>query len=210
MSEKVNIDALDDGPFIVNSLKKLTNSKDDQFEGKDKIALCRCGASKNKPYCDGSHKKVEFSSERETSVPLYTEKDYFGEKITIHDNRTICCHAGECVSNLNSVFDINSRPWINPDNARVEEIVDVIKKCPSGALSYTLNGEHVRNFDRDPEIKISKNGPYEIFGAIELNLEGELQPPSKEHYTLCRCGASKNKPYCDGSHAEINFVDENN
>ncbi len=210
MSEKVKIDVLDDGPLIVYKLTNLTNSKGEKVETDEKIALCRCGHSENKPFCDGTHKKVDFSGERESNASFSKERAYEGMEITIHDNRTICCHAGECVSNLNSVFDINTNPWINPDNATVQEVIDVVNKCPSGALSYSINNVQTRDFDNNPEINIAQNGPYYVAGNIEINVQEEIQPPSKEHYSLCRCGASKNKPYCDGSHSGIEFKDENN
>ncbi len=206
----IKIDVLKDGPFIVDNLPKLSNSKGSSLEIDDKIALCRCGASKNKPFCDGSHKDVGFSGERESNSSLNKERAYEGKEITIHDNRTICCHAGECVSNLGSVFDVNNDPWINPDKATVEEVKSVIKKCPSGALSYSINDAQTRNFERSAEITIDKNGPYNVVGNIKIDVSDELQPPAKEHYSLCRCGASKNKPYCDGSHADISFVDKDN
>ena len=140
MSKNVKIDVLDNGPLIVDNLEKLTNSKGEQLDSGDKIALCRCGHSSNKPFCDGTHKEVGFTGERETNASLAKERAYEGQEITIHDNRTICCHAAECVSNLNSVFDINTNPWINPDNATTQEVIDVVKKCPSGALSYSDKG----------------------------------------------------------------------
>ena len=210
MSKNVKIDVLDNGPLIVDNLEKLTNSKGEQLDSGDKIALCRCGHSSNKPFCDGTHKEVGFTGERETNASLAKERAYEGQEITIHDNRTICCHAAECVSNLNSVFDINTNPWINPDNATTQEVIDVVKKCPSGALSYSVSNVQTRDFERSPEINIAHNGPYNVVGNIDINLSEDLQPPSREHYSLCRCGASKNKPYCDGSHSNINFIDENN
>ena len=210
MSGNVKIDVLDDGPLLVDNLNTLTNSKGEVLEVDDKIALCRCGQSSNKPFCDGTHKKVGFSGLRESDAPLTKERSYEGKEITVHDNRTICSHAAECVSNLSPVFDLNARPWINPDNATAEEVMDVIKKCPSGALSYSVNDVHTRDFEREPEINITRNGPYYAVGSIELNVPGDLNPPSNEHYSLCRCGASKNKPYCDGSHREVDFKDDNN
>lgn len=204
------IDVLDDGPFIVDNLPRLSNSEGKLIEVDDKVALCRCGASGNKPFCDGSHKDIGYSGKREIEKPLHNEKAYEGKEITIHDNRTICSHAGECVSNLNSVFDVNKKPWISPDNASKDEIINVVKKCPSGALSYSLNEKQTRDFNRSPEIQIAKDGPYNVVGNIPISLSDDLQPPAKEHYSLCRCGASKNKPYCDGSHSDINFKDEKN
>lgn len=206
----IKIEVLDDGPFIVSNLPRLSNSKGKNIEVDDKIALCRCGASANKPFCDGTHKKIEYSGKRETEKPLHAEKAYEGKNITVHDNRTICSHAAECVSNLNSVFDVERRPWISPDNAATDEVIDVVKKCPSGALSYTLNGNHIRDFEGVPEIKITKNGPYNVVGNIAISLPDDMNPPSKEHYSLCRCGKSRNKPYCDGTHSDVKFRDENN
>ena len=204
----IKIDVLKDGPLIVDNLPKLNNSEGNEVPVDEKIALCRCGKSQNKPFCDGAHKAAGFEGKRETDKPLNNEREYKGKEISVFDNRTICSHAAECVSGLNSVFDINGRPWINPDNATVEEVIEVVKKCPSGALSYSINDNHVRDLDREPEINIMKNGPYDVVGNIEISVSEDLQPPSKEHYSLCRCGASKNKPYCDGSHSTINFNDE--
>lgn len=210
MSKKATIDLSENGPFIVKGLRKFTNSSGESIEVKDTIALCRCGGSENKPFCDGTHSRIGFSGERENNRDLHKEKTYEGKDITINDNRTICSHSAECVKNLNKVFDVNRKPWISPDNAKTEQIADIVRKCPSGALSYTIDGKQVRNFDREEEITVSRNGPYNVKGGIILNIPEELQPPASEHFTLCRCGASGNKPYCDGSHSVINFVDETN
>jgi len=210
MSEKITIDISDNGPFIITGLEKLRNSRGEMIECKEKMALCRCGGSSNKPFCDGTHSKNGFSGERMSEKNIHNERSYEGKDITINDNRTICSHSAECVKNLNKVFDTDKKPWITPDNATAEEIMKVIKRCPSGALSYTVSGRQVRNFDREKEITVSKNGPYNVKGGIHLNVEKELQPPASEHFALCRCGASKNKPYCDGSHSGINFTDESN
>lgn len=210
MSDKVKIKVLSDGPLIVDNLKKLTDANGSTIEIGEKIALCRCGSSSNKPFCDGTHKKAGFTSKRESTVPLSRETSYEGKEVTIYDNRMICCHAGECVSGLSSVFDVGSKPWIRPDNAAVDQIKEVVEKCPSGALSYSVDNVQVRDFEREAEIKIAQNGPYNVVGGIDINVPEDIQPPSREHYSLCRCGASKNKPYCDGSHSDIGFSDKNN
>ena len=81
--------------------------------------------------------------------------------------------------------------------------------CPSGALSYTKDGVLYKDQDREPAIIISKNGPYEVVGGIELKGSSGAKPEPEEHYTLCRCGASKNPPFCDGAHTDIDFRDDN-
>lgn len=206
----IKIEVLEDGPIIVKGLKVLKNSKSEDIEVSETIALCRCGESANKPFCDGTHKKVGFSGKREIDKPLHKEREYAGTNISVFDNRVICSHSGECVSNLSEVFRLGESPWIAPDKSSVEDLISVIKRCPSGALSYSINGKHMRTFDHESDIAIAKNGPYNVTGDIQINIEENLEPPSKEHYSLCRCGASKNKPYCDGSHSDINFKDEDN
>jgi hypothetical protein len=94
----------------------------------------------------------------------------------------------------------------------MQDIINTVRKCPSGALSYSIDGIEYRDpkEQRDPILTVLKNGPYYITGGIDLigeNIEfGE--GASKEHYTLCRCGTSENKPFCDGTHRTINFKDE--
>jgi len=118
--ENIIIEIMEDGPLIVSGLKNFQNSKGKALSCKDRIALCRCGESANKPYCDGSHTVAKFSGKREIDKSLTKEKIYEGKEISIHDNRVICCHAVECVEQLSSVFRLEERPWIDPDRAEVE------------------------------------------------------------------------------------------
>jgi uncharacterized Fe-S cluster protein YjdI len=136
-------------------------------------------------------------------------RDYIGKEITIHDNRKICSHAAECVKDLPSVFKLENKPWIDPSGAETEQIINAVQKCPSGALSFSIDGVEYRNpsEQRNPMVTVSKNGPFCITGGIELIGENIRfgDGASLEHYALCRCGASNNKPFCDGEHGRINF-----
>jgi CDGSH-type Zn-finger protein len=233
IKEKPKILPLPNGPYyLLNDMKpkiveNLQNSKGEPLSTVSGVALCRCGASKNKPFCDGTHGTIGFSTENkgaenggsgeEKKVIKDKRKAYVGKKITVHDNRRICSHAAECVNNLPSVFKLNARPWIDPDAASLEEIINTIRKCPSGALSYSIDGiEHRDQNERTPIVTVSEDGPYLITGGIELiggdanNIIQFGDGASKEHYTLCRCGASNNKPFCDGMHKVINFKDDKN
>ena len=129
----------------------------------------------------------------------------------MHDNRKICSHAAECVNNLSSVFKLGYRPWINSDASKMNDIIDVVRRCPSGALSYSIDGVEYRDPEqqRNPTVTVLKNGPYHITGGIDLIGENIQfgEGASKEHYTLCRCGASENKPFCDGAHRNSKFND---
>jgi CDGSH-type Zn-finger protein len=194
----------------VRNLEKLQNSRGEPLPTRRTIALCRCGGSANKPFCDGTHSTIGFSGERLADGSKDKRISYRGKKITIHDNRGICSHAGFCTDNLGSVFHSEREPWISPDGATVEKIIEVIKQCPSGALSYSIEEVEHRGQAREPMVTVSKDGPYYVTGEIELKDHPRGEGASEEHCTLCRCGASKNKPFCDGSHWEISFTDEKN
>ncbi|NIU88132.1 MAG: hypothetical protein GWN56_12950, partial [Nitrosopumilaceae archaeon] len=99
------------------------------------------------------------------------EKEYEGKDISVVFNLALCYHAKECVNNLPAVFDKDARPWINPDMSGKDKIIEVVKKCPSGALSYKLADEHIRDFDGAQKIRIEKDGPYRVSGNIELKIE---------------------------------------
>ncbi len=223
---KPKILPLPNGPYyLINDMQpkvvyNLQNFKGEPLATTVGIALCRCGASKNKPFCDGTHNVIGFSSANRTldenddtkkTAIKDKRRDYPGKEITVHDNRKICSHAAECVKNLSSVFKLGSRPWINPDASKMNDIIDVVRRCPSGALSYSIDGVEYRDPEeqRNPIVTVLKNGPYHITGGIELIGE-DIQfgeGASKEHYTLCRCGASENKPFCDGTHKSSKFHD---
>ncbi len=214
--EKPKIACLPNGPYyLLNDMApkvvpNIQTSKGDPCATVAGVALCRCGGSHNKPFCDGTHGKIGFSDENLAEGSLNKRTDYVGRKITIHDNRGVCAHAGYCTDRLAAVFSLDKEPWIDPDGATVEDIIETIKTCPSGALSYTLDDVEYREPDREPMVTVAKDGPYAITGGIELLDQTLGEGVSGEHYTLCRCGASKNKPFCDGSHWSIGFKDEKN
>ena len=171
------------------------------------VALCRCGGSKNKPFCDGTHGAIGFKGTN-TADPAKNRRDaYKGKRITIFDNRAICSHAGHCTDGLKSVFRMKEEPWIAPDGAEVGKIIETIRKCPSGALSYAIDGVEAEPPEREPMITVTDDGPYALTGGVELMGVKFGDGASREHYTLCRCGASKNKPFCDGSHWSVSFRD---
>ena len=174
------------------------------------MALCRCGGSANKPFCDGTHAKIGFSSAKLDGRVEDKRENRQGKKITIHDNRGICAHAGRCTDGLPSVFRLREEPWIHPDAASADEIIATIRNCPSGALSYSVDDVEHRDRDGEPTIFVAPNGPYVVSGGPELLDAARLEGASKEHFTMCRCGGSKNKPFCDGTHWHIKFKDDKN
>lgn len=208
--KKPVIEPTKNGPYKVQGLENFKNSRGEDIETKPVMFLCRCGESKNKPFCDGTHAKVGFSDEKDGDrVPDKTDS-YEGREITIHDNRGVCSHRGYCTDNLPSVWRMRMEPWIDPNGAGAGEIVKVIKTCPSGALSYTQGGVLHKDWDREPAVIVSKDGPYDVQGGPEFADKEGNKPESGEHYALCRCGQSKNKPFCSGRHWYVKFKDDKN
>jgi len=211
--KKTTINPVPDGPYIVKNLESLFNQKG-SVDVQPSIALCRCGQSTNKPFCDGTHVKIKFSSENKSENKQSQLKNkcdkYIGQEITIYDNRSICAHAGVCTDKLANVFRMGQEPWIDANAVDVEEIVSIINDCPSGALSYALTGREKVQQQGEEKVFIAPNGPYVVSGCPDLQNADWHEGASQQQYTLCRCGASKNKPYCDGSHWTIEFKDEAN
>lgn len=131
---------------------------------------------------------------------------YENEDIKVSYDVKRCIHAKECVKGLESVFDPNKRPWIQPDEASAEQIMDVVERCPTGALHYQLkNGEKKEEVPPRNTISISPDGPVYFRGNIEVQNEDGEAILNDSRWALCRCGQSGNKPACDNTHTEIEF-----
>jgi CDGSH-type Zn-finger protein len=194
-------------PYLLVDLENFKDAEGNPLQTQPVMSLCRCGKSAMKPYCDGSHSKIGFVGEKSPKRTQDKVKSYAGRDITIHDNRGVCAHDTSCTILLPAVFDIGRRPWINPDGASVREIIETVEKCPSGALSYSIGSRRYQALDREPCLTVAKNGPLHLTGGIRIKDDQRNKPESKEHCTLCRCGESENKPFCDGTHRDINFDD---
>lgn len=126
-----------------------------------------------------------------------------GKKLTLHFDTRRCIHTRWCVTGAPDVFIGNVQgPWIRPDAIDVEELAAIAQRCPSGAITYERkDGRPNEAAPKVNMIRIYENGPYAVTAALKV--EGEAP---RIRATLCRCGASKRKPFCDGSHHEIGFV----
>ena len=131
------IECLPNGPLRVKGCRNLKRVQDGKTFPAESAVLCRCGGSKNKPFCDGTHAAIGFKDAKEADRTPDKRDHYVGRKITLHDNRGLCAHAGFCTDSLKPVFRLKQEPWIDPDAAEVDEIIEAVEKCPSGALSYT-------------------------------------------------------------------------
>jgi CDGSH-type Zn-finger protein/uncharacterized Fe-S cluster protein YjdI len=134
---------------------------------------------------------------------------YRGETIDITFDGARCIHAAECVRGLPGVFDTQRRPWILPSGGSAEQIVDVIERCPTGALHYDRrHGGPAELPDAENSIRLRPNGPLYARGSLRLvTPDGELVLQDVR-IALCRCGQSQHKPFCDNSHIAAAFADE--
>ncbi len=206
-----------DGPYLVTHVENMTDWLGERLPARPQMALCRCGASKMKPFCDGSHAEIGFTTEKDAKRVPDRLDTYVGQQVTILDNRGTCQHSGLCTDRLQTVFRLDEEPFVAPSGGRMDEIIRAVRDCPSGALSYAIDGREARDQvdyhgEREPTIEVSKDGPYRVTGVIALtDGKGEDEQrndgASREHYALCRCGKSQNKPFCSGMHWYVDFKD---
>ncbi|MBK8291788.1 MAG: (4Fe-4S)-binding protein [Flammeovirgaceae bacterium] len=134
-------------------------------------------------------------------------KKYTNGEVTVVWKPNQCIHSTICFKGLSSVFDPQKRPWVTPEGGTTQQIVDQIKKCPSGALSYFMNDEAGSevNVEAETIVETMPNGPLMVYGNVTVkDASGNLT--KKNNVTaFCRCGSSGNKPFCDGSHKRIGF-----
>ncbi len=213
MSDATNaqmIRVLDGGPYRVEGGVPLLDHEGTGIEAPPAYSLCRCGGSKNKPFCDGTHKSNNFNGQEFASKDTTSDRaeSFVGDGITIHDDKSRCAHAGVCTDNLRQVFRLGVEPWTDPNAAEADEIARVISLCPSGSLSYSLPGspEPVEH-PEGPSIMVAKDAPLAVRGVQVVAGDGEAYD-ARERQTLCRCGGSRNKPFCDGAHWYMGFKHE--
>ena len=136
------------------------------------------------------------------------KRQYEGEGIRVTYDASLCIHAAECVRGLPSVFDHKRRPWIDAGSAPADELAVVIRRCPTGALTYErLDGGREEEPRTTNELLVVPDGPIHARGDLVI-LDAERQVIGRvTRAAFCRCGASRNKPWCDGRHTDIGFED---
>lgn len=133
-------------------------------------------------------------------------KAYTNDEVTIVWEADKCIHSGICVKGLPNVFRPKVRPWIRIGAASTEALVNQVKQCPSGALSYYMSDEEDETAESmETKVEVLENGPLLVYGTLKVTNKDGTSEIKNKTTAFCRCGASENKPYCDGAHVKNDF-----
>jgi uncharacterized Fe-S cluster protein YjdI/CDGSH-type Zn-finger protein len=131
-------------------------------------------------------------------------KVYRGRDVEVSFDLDICIHIAECLRGHAGVFNLERRPWVLPDEADAGVVAEIVERCPSGALLYRRLDGGAQEERRGVKVTPMRNGPLLVTGDIEVRHEdGTVETLPRA--TLCRCGFSKHKPFCDNEHLAVNF-----
>ena len=134
--------------------------------------------------------------------------EYTGKNATVSWHRQLCIHVGECGRAKGDLFVGGRDPWCQPDLASNEETADVIRRCPTGALTVDFSdGSGVEEPDAANSVTVAYNGPLFVRGELAIEGAPADAPGVAFRAALCRCGKSRNKPFCDNSHEKAVFTD---
>ncbi|MEZ4801966.1 MAG: (4Fe-4S)-binding protein [Gelidibacter sp.] len=135
-------------------------------------------------------------------------KEYSNGEVTVVWKPELCIHSGICVKGLGDVFKPKEKPWVKVKAASTDDIINQVKECPSGALSHYMNNEKIQILEHHAEeikVEVRENGPLVVHGTLKVIHANGTDESRTRVTTFCRCGASSNKPFCDGAHREIEF-----
>jgi CDGSH-type Zn-finger protein len=221
MNESPRIEIEPDGPYVVYgdvALKEMAPVHTFNGEPVDwhtlreipvaqrPFELCRCGQSANKPFCDKSHRRVGFDGYETADRSPFLER---AQGVTngvdaIVDDKVLCMSAGFCGTRTTTVWKLLEVAAQDPEKR--ELMRDMIWRCPTGRLVLVdaQSGTAIEP-ELPPEVAVLPGGPIWVRGGIEIvGSDGEPWE-LRNRVTLCRCGASANKPFCDSTHARIKF-----
>lgn len=218
MSDDQQIRVADDGPYMVSGGLPLTTKAPvmsehgepltwktgEQEETRARYALCRCGGSSNKPFCDGSHTSIDWDAGDNAAQGTYAEraKSLGGQGLEIFDDRPTCVHAGFCGNQVTNVWKMAAETG---DSRIRAQAMAMIERCPSGALTFTVDGDVIEP-GLPAEIGVIPDGPLWVSGGVAIERSNGEPLETRNRVTLCRCGQSGSKPLCDGSHKEVGFT----
>lgn len=177
------------------------------FEVPETYELCRCGRSSAKPFCDRTHETIGFEGREVADRGSVADRRQAWQEgeVVLYDDLSLCAHHGFCRNVETGVWEMLEEAD-DPDVR--EEMIAMIGRCPSGRLAYALlpDPEPVEPVF-EPSIGVEPDGSLWVRGGIPVVSEDGTPYEVRNRQTLCRCGRSRNKPFCDGTHKQVGFVD---
>lgn len=177
------------------------------IEAPEAFDLCRCGASSRKPFCDATHERVSFDGNEVADRRPRSERARVikGRDVVVTDDVTLCTHAGHCADRFTDVWDMIRS---TADPAVRDRLRGMVELCPSGRLAHapSVDADEVEPAF-EPAVAVIEDGPLWVRGGIPVESADGTTYEVRNRLTLCRCGHSGNKPFCDGTHKEIGFRD---
>ena len=217
-----NVQVKPNGPYLVTGVplvrrrtvctehgEPITTETTERFETRAVYALCRCGQSANKPFCDGAHAGTGFDGTETAPTSTYDDRatTYTGNQLIVRDDRAICVHAGFCGDRVTKVWKEMGGSGTNDSIVRAQ-VIAMVERCTSGAMTYRLESDAA---DIEPDLRqaigVIDDGPLHLTGMVKVQRADAEPFETRNRVTLCRCGASNSKPLCDGSHREVGFHD---
>jgi CDGSH-type Zn-finger protein len=212
----------EDGPYEVTGSPPLVRTAQVETEFGEPIGweeptpidapnefdLCRCGRSGRKPFCDSSHETSGFDGAEvaDRRPRAARARVLAGEGVVMTDDVSLCTHAGHCADRFTDVWEMIRQ---TSDPAVLVRLQGMIELCPSGRLAHAPTREaDPAEPEFEPSIAVIRDGPLWIRGGIPVESADGTTYEVRNRVTLCRCGHSNNKPFCDGTHKEVGFRDD--
>ncbi len=197
LKEMVPIRSINGDPVDWHTLREISPKS-------GRLELCRCGQSRKLPFCDSSHEKNGFDGTEAASRRRFLERaevDRNGGQAIANDS-TLCMSAGFCGTGTTHVWKMLEESM---DPAQIQLMRDMVWRCPAGSIAMVRQDGILDEPEMPQEIAILPAGPIWVRGRIPIvGSDGEPWE-ALNRVTLCRCGSSKIKPFCDGSHNALNF-----
>jgi CDGSH-type Zn-finger protein len=219
MASKGRIKITKDGPYIITGgipLVRMVIEVDlngypyrwrevERYPSRESYALCRCGRSKTKPYCDGAHIKTKFNGSETAKRKPYLDntKEFIGPNLKLTDYKLLCVGAGFC-DRAGNIWNLT----VNSDTPDYRmTAIEEAGNCPSGRLVVWDKKDSSIEPDYKPSIAVTEDqdgvpGPLWVRGGVEIEAADGYVYETRNRVTLCGCGRSMNKPFCDGSHLD--------
>ena len=195
----------------------LTWKKGAAIETDEIYTLCRCGQSSPKPFCDGTHARIDFDGTESADTGVTAERQVIyegGTKIVVKRDYSLCMGSGFCANRTTDIQEMVS----HTDDTQVRaQVIAMIERCPSGSLTYSIEeGEADIEPDLPRQVAVTTEitsdgpiaGPLWVTGNIPIERADGQPLETRNRVTLCRCGLSTNKPLCDGTHRTMGIAED--